>query len=64
MRIEIQKVQYANSTLRGDWVFLGEKREPELPIIFCVYLITTDSKKILVDAGCETMPGFDMKYFP
>ena len=63
MRIEIQKIQYANSTLREDWVFLGGKREIELPIIFCVYLIKTDFKTILVDAGCETMPGFDMKNF-
>ena len=28
-----------------------------------VYLIQTEGRAILVDAGCETMPDFDMKNF-
>lgn len=32
-------------------------------IVFLVYLITHGDKKILVDAGCETMPGFEMRNF-
>ena len=33
------------------------------PIIFRIYLLKTENRLILVDAGCETMPDFDMKDF-
>lgn len=33
------------------------------PILFRIYLLKTENHLILVDAGCETMPGFDMKDF-
>jgi len=60
---EIIRVQYAESTLPESWIFEGGKKENESPIIFSVFLICTENKKILVDAGCETMPGFEMKNF-
>ncbi|MBQ8431984.1 MAG: MBL fold metallo-hydrolase [Clostridia bacterium] len=63
MSITIHTVQYAESFLREDLIFRGGSRERELPIVFCLYLIETEGKKILVDAGCKTMPGFDIRNF-
>lgn len=40
----------------------GDPKE-RIPITFSVYLILTEEKKILVDAGCHTMPNFEMKNF-
>ncbi|MBQ7935747.1 MAG: MBL fold metallo-hydrolase [Clostridia bacterium] len=34
-----------------------------MPIIFSVFLIVHGNRRILVDAGCETMPGFEMRNF-
>ena len=57
------RIQYAESTLPESWVFENGKPEKRIPIVFSVFLICTENKKILVDAGCETMPNFDMKNF-
>ena len=59
----IIRIQYAESTLPESWIFDGGKEENRIPIVFSVFLICTENKKILVDAGCETMPKFDMKNF-
>ena len=61
--IEIIPVDYAKSVLPESWVFKNGSEERLRPIIFRIYLIKTESRLILVDAGCETMPGFDMKDF-
>lgn len=55
--------KYAESTIPESWVFVGGDESIRVPISFTVYLIETDERKILVDAGCDTMPGFDMKHF-
>lgn len=60
---DIMRIQYAESTLPESWVFGGGKEENRVPIVFSVFLVCTQKKKILVDAGCETMPKFDMKNF-
>ena len=57
------RIQYAESTLPESWVFENGKPRKRIPIVFSVFLICTENKKILVDAGCETMPNFDMKNF-
>lgn len=35
----------------------------KLPIALLFFLIEIEDKKILVDVGCDTMPGFDLKEF-
>lgn len=57
------RLEYARSTLPESMVFAGGSPEKTLPIIFAVYLIKTDDRNILVDAGCVTMPGFTMVNF-
>ena len=61
--IEIIPVKYGKSFLPGNMVFDKGNFEEKYPIDFIVYLVKTDDKLILVDAGCETMPGFEMKDF-
>ena len=61
--IEIIPLDYAKSVLPESWVLENGSEAKKLPIVFRVYLLKTENRLILVDAGCETMPGFDMKDF-
>ena len=60
---EIKLIKYADSFLAEDQIFRGGKKEKLRPIIFGIYFIRTEGRLILVDAGCENMPGFDMRNF-
>lgn len=53
---------YAQSVLNEDQIFEGGSKKRSLPIAFASYLIQTKNKIILIDAGCDTMPGFEMDY--
>ena len=59
--LAVHSVKYAESVLPESMVFVGGSSVKQIPISFSVYLIETEDKKILVDAGCDTMPGFNMK---
>ena len=61
--MKITEVKYANSTLAESMIFKGGRSAVKLPIAFILYLIEDEGKKILVDAGCDTMPGFEMENF-
>lgn len=61
--LSVHCVKYAESTLPESMVFDGGNEHVRIPISFAVYLIEIGCKKILIDAGCDTMPGFDMKNF-
>lgn len=60
---EIKLIKYADTFLSEDQIFKGGEKAKIRPIIFGIYFIRTDKRLILVDAGCETMPGFEMKNF-
>ena len=61
--MEITPVKYGESTLPERMVFINGMEGKVRDIVFMVYLVKTDDKLILVDAGCETMPGFIMEDF-
>lgn len=61
--IDIIPIDYGKSVLPESWIFENGAENKIRPIVFKVYLIRTENRLILVDAGCETMPGFDMKDF-
>jgi glyoxylase-like metal-dependent hydrolase (beta-lactamase superfamily II) len=61
--MQIIPIQYAQSVLPESDVFAGGDKGKDFPIVFIVYVVKTQGRTILVDAGCETMPGFDMKNF-
>lgn len=61
--MKIIPVNYGKSVLAESEIFKGGDKNKDRPILFKVYLIKTDEKLILADAGCETMPGFVMEDF-
>lgn len=62
-RLEIIPVEYGKSVLSESAVFQGGAEDKFRPIVFMIYLVRTENRLILVDAGCETMPGFEMSDF-
>jgi len=60
---DIIRIDYGRSTLDESAVFEGGSKTDMIPILFSIFLIITENRNILVDAGCETMPGFEMKNF-
>ena len=61
--IEIIPINYGKSVLPESWIFQNGAENKVRPIIFVVYLMKTENRLVLVDAGCETMPGFEMTDF-
>lgn len=61
--IDIIPIDYGKSVLPESWIFENGAENKFRPIIFRIYLFKTENRLILVDAGCETMPDFDMKDF-
>lgn len=59
----IVPVQYAESVLPEKFCFINGSENKVCDIVFQVHLIKTGKRNILVDAGCETMPGFVMRNF-
>ncbi len=56
-------LKYTESELSEHLVFDGGSSDVSLPISFAIYLIQTENRRVLVDAGCDTMPGFRMRRF-
>lgn len=61
--VEIIPIEYGKSVLPESWVFENGSEEIKRPILFKIYLLKTENRIILVDAGCETLPGFEMRDF-
>jgi glyoxylase-like metal-dependent hydrolase (beta-lactamase superfamily II) len=59
----ITAFKYAQSTLSESSIFRNGSRDRRLPISFLFYLIEDGANKILVDVGCDFMPGFKMEHF-
>ena len=60
---EIIPVEYGRSVLAESMIFQGGAEDIFRPIVFMIYLLKVQDRLILADAGCETMPGFDMHDF-
>lgn len=61
--MELYAIKYGETTLPESLVFEGGNKEVVLPISFTIFLIKLGARLILVDAGCDDMPGFDMRHF-
>lgn len=61
--IEIIHIEYGKSVLPESMIFQGGAEDKFRAIVFMIYLIKTENRLILVDAGCVTMPGFEMTDF-
>lgn len=62
-KLSVYCIKYAESVLSENMIFDGGCAEKYIPISFAIYLIKIGDRNIIVDAGCDTMPGFDMKNF-
>lgn len=60
--INIFCLVYGKSVLGEDQIYKNGGSE-KLPITFAVYLAQIDERLVLIDAGCDNMPGFDMKQY-
>ncbi|MBQ9784348.1 MAG: MBL fold metallo-hydrolase [Clostridia bacterium] len=58
--MELIALQYGKTTLREDWIRTDGDASRVYPIALLFFLIRTEEKCILVDVGCDTMPGFDL----
>ena len=56
-------IKYGETTIPLRMAFKDKAGcEERVPISLTLYLIETRGRKILVDAGCDTMPGYDVKH--
>lgn len=60
--LTIHPVTYAWSTLEERLIFRDGRAGVYHPISFTFYLIKLGERRILVDAGCDTMPDYLMHY--
>lgn len=56
-------VEYGKSYLAESMIFQNGAEDKFQPIVFKIFLIRAGERLILVDAGCVTMPGFEMTDF-
>ncbi|MBE6769489.1 MAG: MBL fold metallo-hydrolase [Ruminococcaceae bacterium] len=57
------RLNFGKTTLPETMIHSGGREGQSVPIVFSFFLLLTENKKILVDAGCDTMPGFVMTDF-
>ena len=62
-RAEIVNVEYAQGDMPETFVYSNGSKDRFFRILFRCFLIKTEDRKILVDAGCENMPGWKMYDF-
>ena len=58
--LKIVALKFGKTEINEGMAFVGGSREKKLPISLLFFLIEQDGKKILVDTGCDTMPGFPL----
>ncbi|MBQ8351445.1 MAG: MBL fold metallo-hydrolase [Clostridia bacterium] len=62
-RFSVTAVKYGETTLPRRMVFADSAGDDtKVPISLVLYLIECNGKKILVDAGCDAMPGYDVQH--
>ena len=61
--MKLTAFQYGKTDLTLRAVFQDGKEEEKIPISLLFFLIETENRKILVDVGCDTMPGFELFEF-
>lgn len=58
--MELIALQYGKTHLAEDWIKVGGDRTKKYPIALLFFVIRVDGRVILVDVGCDTMPGFEL----
>ena len=61
--VKLTALKYGETEIHGRMAFQDGDKAQKLPIALLFFLIETEDKKILVDVGCDTMPGFPLFRF-
>lgn len=61
-KTKIVVFKFAQSVFAEHYFFEDSKSDRLLPISFLFFLIEQGDRKILIDAGCEDMPGWEMSH--
>ena len=61
--MKIVCLKYGETVFGEEYIFKGGQKDRLLPISFCFYLIEINSKKILVDTGCNECANFVFSIF-
>lgn len=61
--MKIHAIEYGRSQLPESMVFAGGSENKYLEIAFLLYVVETMDRKVLIDAGCDDLPGFVLKNF-
>ena len=59
--MQIFAIKYGETFITQDGVFLGGDKKKKIEISLCIYLIKTNERNILIDAGCDNLPDFTVK---
>lgn len=62
-KLSLLAFKYGESTLPESMVFRNGSKSRRVPISFLFYMVDMGERKILVDTGCDSMPGFKMEHF-
>lgn len=61
--MKLTAFKYGVTSITGNMAFQNGDVNAKIPIALLFFLIESDEKKILVDVGCDTMPGFELIEF-
>lgn len=56
--MQIYAIKYGETYITQDGAFLDGNKDKEIKISLCVYLIKLNGRNILIDVGCDKLPGF------
>lgn len=61
-KLSVLAIKYGQTELPIRMVFADScNDDTKVPISLLLFLIETGDRKILIDAGCDTMPGYDVR---
>jgi glyoxylase-like metal-dependent hydrolase (beta-lactamase superfamily II) len=61
-KLSLYVFKYGQSTIAENYVFRNGLKSRRVPISFLFYMIEMGGRRILVDAGCDSMRGFRMEH--
>ena len=61
--MKLVAMKYGTTHITEKMAFQDGNEAKKMPIALLFFLIETSKKKILVDVGCDTMPGFELIQF-
>lgn len=61
--MKLTAFRYGTTEINEGMAFTGGDKNVKIPISLLFFLLEIDNRKILIDTGCDTMPGFPLFEF-